>query len=700
MKKLVLMILSISLPLWAQIPQTINYQGKLTDPAGVAIEGTRDIVFSLYNDVSTGTLLWTESHSGVPVVKGLFDVVLGELNPLNLPFDTQYWMELDVEGETLFPRQPLSTVPYSFRALWADSVSGVSVITYIDSVNYIDSIAYIDSIVYIDSLSFADFISYIDSINHIDFISYIDSIGYIDSITWIDSIGWVGHTVWADSAHWAGYVHWDSIDGIPGGFSDGVDNEGITSIESQTGPAIDIATAGTGLSVAGAGNVITFTHSSDGDNDANNELQTITGSGTSSFTLSDEGGTITLNGTGGVDVTRSENTLIIDAAGAGEANQTIITGAGVTGAESPGTSGNFTINVGEGWGISTTETQVSVNQTTLDGRYALSSGNVTGSGNATRVAFWNTPNTISSNANLYWDNSNNRLGIGTGSPSYPLHVIGDRVSLGGSNTLTSTSANNIAIGSGINLSAGSSAWYTHIGIGYNADVTATSCALALGYTVATSQGYSIVMGINSEITGSGTGSHVIGNQSSSTASNGYTFGSDCDATATQAMAIGYNVTNDVGTSVEIGASSSGTGIFVNSSNNVGIGTTSPTYKLHVSGRIKSDGINETSDARFKKNVQPIENALEKALALQGITFEWNQEKMGEDMQLGLIAQDVEKILPEVVNTDEDGYKSIRYSVMVALLIEALKEQQAEQKILMEKIYLLEDELHEIKERLE
>ena len=134
--------------------------------------------------------------------------------------------------------------------------------------------------------------------------------------------------------------------------------------------------------------------------------------------------------------------------------------------------------------------------------------------------------------------------------------------------------------------------------------------------------------------------------------------------------------------------------------NVGIGTTTPTYKLHVIGRFKSDGINETSDIRLKKNIQPIADALTKVMLLQGVTYEWNREGMEEGTQLGLIAQEVEKILPEIVDTDNEGYKSIQYSVMVALLIEAIKEQQFENSKLQVRMQQMEGDVEEIKAMLQ
>ncbi len=113
-------------------------------------------------------------------------------------------------------------------------------------------------------------------------------------------------------------------------------------------------------------------------------------------------------------------------------------------------------------------------------------------------------------------------------------------------------------------------------------------------------------------------------------------------------------------------------------NNVGIGLTSPSYHLHVNGRIKSDGITESSDRRLKHKILPLENSLKIIESLDGVSYHWKKdilkEKSLEDKkQIGLIAQDVEKVIPEIVDTDNEGYKSIQYSHMVPMLIEAIKE---------------------------
>ena len=88
----------------------------------------------------------------------------------------------------------------------------------------------------------------------------------------------------------------------------------------------------------------------------------------------------------------------------------------------------------------------------------------------------------------------------------------------------------------------------------------------------------------------------------------------------------------------------------------------------------------TSDKRLKDNITPIENALNKISQVQGIEFDW-VEKEGvhgnEGHDVGVIAQEIEKVLPEVVTTRDNGYKAVKYEKIIPLLVEAIKELQAE-----------------------
>jgi hypothetical protein len=108
--------------------------------------------------------------------------------------------------------------------------------------------------------------------------------------------------------------------------------------------------------------------------------------------------------------------------------------------------------------------------------------------------------------------------------------------------------------------------------------------------------------------------------------------------------------------------------------NVGIGTTTPQYKLDVAGTIRGSNVSP-SDQRLKQNIQPLENALAKVEQLRGVSFEWKAQDTGT--QIGMIAQEVETVLPELVSTDSDGYKSLAYDKMTAVLLEAVKELKAQ-----------------------
>jgi hypothetical protein len=129
--------------------------------------------------------------------------------------------------------------------------------------------------------------------------------------------------------------------------------------------------------------------------------------------------------------------------------------------------------------------------------------------------------------------------------------------------------------------------------------------------------------------------------------------------------------------------------------NFGIGTTTPGYKLQVGNSgdgssARANSWNTFSDRRWKTKIELISNALEKLDQISGYTYKW---KVGTDTttQVGVIAQEIELVLPEAVKTDAEGYKSVDYGKLSALLIEAVKEQQIT-------ISLLENQIQQQKMR--
>lgn len=129
------------------------------------------------------------------------------------------------------------------------------------------------------------------------------------------------------------------------------------------------------------------------------------------------------------------------------------------------------------------------------------------------------------------------------------------------------------------------------------------------------------------------------------------------------------------------------------------------FYVYGSGSVQAAvGYYTFSDATLKENVQPVPDALEKVLKLRGVTYFYKKtgdDKSGEAQakQLGLIAQEVEKIIPEVVSTNEKGIKSITYGNLVALLIESTKEQNKLVSDQKEKIAELQQKVESLSSQL-
>jgi hypothetical protein len=101
--------------------------------------------------------------------------------------------------------------------------------------------------------------------------------------------------------------------------------------------------------------------------------------------------------------------------------------------------------------------------------------------------------------------------------------------------------------------------------------------------------------------------------------------------------------------------------------------------LNITGNVLATGtLFSSSDIAFKSNIETIVGGLDKTLALRGVTY--TRIETGEKL-LGLIANEVEPIIPEVIATDENGFKSVSYGNIVGLLIEAIKELKKEIDIL-------------------
>jgi hypothetical protein len=124
------------------------------------------------------------------------------------------------------------------------------------------------------------------------------------------------------------------------------------------------------------------------------------------------------------------------------------------------------------------------------------------------------------------------------------------------------------------------------------------------------------------------------------------------------------------------------GITIMENGNIGMGSLTPSVRLQVNGDIIANSIAGSSDLRYKTNIRPVYNALDKVKALRGVYFNWNIEafpdkNFGTKDELGFIAQEIENVVPEIVTKDntKEEYRSVKYDKLVTLLVEAIKEQQ-------------------------
>jgi len=137
-----------------------------------------------------------------------------------------------------------------------------------------------------------------------------------------------------------------------------------------------------------------------------------------------------------------------------------------------------------------------------------------------------------------------------------------------------------------------------------------------------------------------------------------------------------------------------------SGGNVVIGGSSSSYKLEVCGTLATTAASVTtsitcsSDERLKKNIATLNNSLDNIMALRGVSFDWRVDEFPDkgftkDNQIGFIAQELEELYPELVVTQPDGFKSVDYSKLTPVLLQAIKEQQMLIKDLQERMASVE-----------
>ena len=110
----------------AAVPHQINFQGYLTAPGGAPVNTTMPIWLSLYNAATGGTALYSETQT-VTVTNGVFNVLIGSVTPLPLPFDVPYWLgvTLGITDAEMTPRQPVAASAYAIRSATTEALAAV-----------------------------------------------------------------------------------------------------------------------------------------------------------------------------------------------------------------------------------------------------------------------------------------------------------------------------------------------------------------------------------------------------------------------------------------------------------------------------------------------------------------------------------------------------------------------------------------------
>jgi hypothetical protein len=275
------------------------------------------------------------------------------------------------------------------------------------------------------------------------------------------------------------------------------------------------------------------------------------------------------------------------------------------------------------------------------------------------------------NEGMFFDRANKRLGIGLTTPAWSVDVVGDmRVR----NSIASDSPSIAMAGSGIFPA------YTDFYIWNltNNNTYLISNMVGVGTLYPASKlhvvGPTPPQFIVENTSGNG---RMDFRRSSSSGVSQLLFGTGPLASGTMDYQMGMFLDSTFQVRV---VNDSSRGIALTAAGNVGIGTTAPTYKLHVAGTVYATGGYQSSDGRLKENVSPIAGALDKVMQLEGVSFTWKQQESDnrgfpEGTHYGVIAQQVEKVLPEVVKTGAEGEKSVAYTELVPVLIEAMKQQQ-------------------------
>jgi hypothetical protein len=730
--------LAIATAGFAEVPCKINYQGRLTDSTtGQPLMGTRTVIFRIYDAADGGSLLWSEQVSASSDSTGVFSAILGSTAPIDISFEASRWLEVEVGGEILLPRRELVSVPYAFHAADSDSLGGLSWGSFALAQHEHDG-DYVNegqpNSVTLDMLT-SNVISSIDGVTNdggdVDLVA-----GENITITPDDANDRITIAATAGAAGDITAVYAD--DGLSGG--------------ATSGDAHMSVNTGTGLEIGGDAVGLASDYTSGSAYDARfvNECQA--GSVSEDMIMpnivssvdgvSNDGGDIDLVAGSNIAITPDDtgNQITISAEGVGS-------GYSLDARDGDPVDVVYVDPTGE-VGIGTTAPKA-----LLDVRGEVKVGTSSGGHDVTLFGYQD----YFGPSKILWDNARSALRIGQDSdgthwapdsigthsmavgidckaPDVGSVAIGTRCRAGGYHSLVV--GDDISTESGHSMVFGSNIRT----VGGNTIILGSGESQSNPYDHLHSETFVVVFRGERMIWAGGTPKAVcIGGgyaynwfnvEGYGTHYGGYDGYDEVVACFRQdegghsAIAIDapsnqdpilylsenrdamWSIRNDRSDADKFqlryhgGVPQTKKYVTVDTLGNVGIGTTNPgSNKLYVNGTAcgtSAWGI--CSDLRYKRDVRGIENAVDMIMALQGVSFAWKREDYPDkgfdnEVHYGVIAQEVEEVLPEVVQENLDGEKSVAYSEIIPVLIESIKQLKSENEDLKQRITALEVKLY-------
>jgi hypothetical protein len=701
---LLIVLCSVS---FAQVPQLINYQGKLTNASGAPVNDTVQMVFTIYADSNGITSKWSETQTGVKVDKGVFNVLLGSVNPIpDSVFNGNVrYLGVKVGGDPeITPRKPMVSVAYAYNA---DLLDGQHASDFLSSANDYGRSG-VASDLYEGTTKLTD--------------KYVNE-GQTNSIT----SGMIQDNT---------IVRADVAPNFKAPFSDTADYARTGAMDGDWTFRIT-DTADTTLMTGGAWGIARYGNVLYGNKDSthvNLGVACTTGTDGSDFSHCTVGGGLGNTASGGYATISGGwcNTANNGSATVGGGHHNVAgNGTATVGGGAYNTATGWAASIGGGESNNASGSDATLGggeSNTASGDHAMVGGGFTNTASALYATVSGGSNNIASDTNATvgggysntasdgyatigggWRNtaSNGSATVGGGELNNASGV-GATIAGGGANTVRGSWATilggygntvdaNYSFAAGRDVSIASGADYT-FAFGRNFTTSAASAVIfydsytpikvGIGTTSPTTtlhvQGDAIVKSTGGSVSLSGGDGclEIWG-----------TDGAYIDLKDSESDDYDFRITQIGGTN--------NLGLL---GGNVGIGTTSPTEKLDVFGtaRVRSmstgtgtdvvvdaNGVllRKSSSIRYKKNIRELDSNPDQILQLNPVRFDW---KTTGEVDIGLIAEEVEKAVPDLVIYDKEGKPdAVKYDKIAVYLLELVKAQQEQIDALKAKLEKLE-----------